>query len=104
MGGGASIQTEENDMSIYEQEILNDEPRPLCVIAAQIRDDWKKPYFGAVPYLDALASLEHVDEYYGDDPARSIVNYFLANASAWRGETARRVKAELKALVKGVRS
>lgn len=76
-------------------------PRPLHEIAREIRADWKpKVYFGAVPYLDAMASLDAITDSYGLDSAKSIVVYFLANANTWRGETARRVKAELKALVR----
>jgi len=29
-----------------------------------------------------------------------IVRYFLSNATTWRGETARRIKAELKQMLK----
>ena len=74
--------------------------RPLYEIAAEIRRDWKKVYFGAVPYLDALGSLNSISDNYGLDSAKSIVLYFLSNASSWRGEVAKRVKAELKALAK----
>lgn len=77
------------------------QPRPLHVIAAEISADWKRPYFGAVPYLDAMSQLTSTGEAYYEDSAASIVRYFLANAGTWRGETARRVKAELNALVKG---
>lgn len=72
--------------------------RYLCDIAEEIRHDWKRVYFGAVPYLDAMASLRDVRQDYGCDSGTSIVLYFLANANSWRGETARRIKAELKAL------
>jgi len=75
-------------------------PRPLHVIAREIRNDWRKPYFGAVPYLDAMASLTSIGDDYYLEPAEFIVMYFLANANTWRGDTARRVKAELKALLK----
>jgi len=34
------------------------------------------------------------------DSGDSIVRYFLSNASTWRGETARRVKKELNAMLK----
>ncbi len=74
--------------------------RPIFEIAAEIRADWKNVYFGAVPYLAAMGSLNSVRDNYGADSAESIVIYFLGNANSWRGETARRVKAELKALVK----
>jgi hypothetical protein len=72
--------------------------RPLCEIANEIRDDWKKPYFGAVPYLNAMFGLYSINDQYGADSAKSIVLYFLSNASTWRGETAKRVKKELKAI------
>ena len=73
--------------------------RPLREIAAEIRRDWKKPYFGAVPYLDAMSSLDKITDEFWLDGADEIVMYFLANAQTWRGETARRVKAELKAML-----
>jgi hypothetical protein len=76
------------------------EARPLSAIAREIRADWTKPYFGAVPYLDAMGTLNNINDNYGYDTAHSIVIYFLANATTWRGETARRVKAELKSLAK----
>lgn len=74
--------------------------RPLSAIAREIRRDWQNVYFGAVPYLDALGTLDTVDDDFGQDPGRSIVVYFLSNATTWKGETARRIKAELKDLLK----
>lgn len=74
--------------------------RALSTIAREIRSDWKKPYFGAVPYLSAMMCLNSVDDYYGLDDGKTIVLYFLSNASTWRGETAKRIKAELKAMTK----
>ncbi|HEX5093743.1 MAG TPA: hypothetical protein VFV84_13735 [Burkholderiales bacterium] len=72
----------------------------LSGLAGIIRRDWTRPYFGAVPYLDALATLRTVADAYGCDDGRSIVLYFLANANGWRGPVARAVKAELKARAK----
>jgi hypothetical protein len=74
--------------------------RPLYEIAAEIRRDWKKVYFGAVPYLNAMAQLSSIESDFYQDSAKSIVVYFLGNAMTWRGETARRVKAELKEMIK----
>ena len=74
--------------------------RKISEIAREIKGDWKNVYFGAVPYLEAMLQLESVDDDYGYDSATSIVLYFLGNASSWRGETAKRVKAELKLMVK----
>lgn len=48
-------------------------PRTLAAIARDIRTHWKKPYFGAVPYLEAMGTLG--------------------------GEDARRIKGELKAVL-----
>ena len=73
--------------------------RSLHVIAADIRATWPKVYFGAVPYLDAMRTLDSMSSRYGEDDARSIVAYFLANAGTWRGDDARRIKAELKGML-----
>lgn len=72
--------------------------RPIYDIATEIRGDWKKVYFGAVPYLNAMGSLDKITDNYGADTGSSVIAYFLANAMTWRGEVARRVKAELKAM------
>jgi hypothetical protein len=74
--------------------------RPLYEIAADIRQYWPNIYFGAVPYRDAMADLNTIEDKYFADSAKSIVLYFLANAQTWRGEHARRIKAELKGMVK----
>ena len=73
--------------------------RPLHIIAREITADWKKPYFGAVPYIDAMRTLNSIRGEYYNDTAQSIVAYFLANAGTWRGDNARRIKAELKAML-----
>lgn len=75
--------------------------RLLREIAGEILQTWKKPYFAAVPYLQAMMALDSVTDTYGADSARSIVNYFLGNAKTWRGDDARRIKAELKELLNG---
>lgn len=74
--------------------------RPLYIIAADIRGAWPKPYFGAVPYLNAMTYLHTITDNYGMDSADLIVRYFLGNASTWRGADARRIKAELKGMLK----
>lgn len=73
--------------------------RKLYEIATEIAFDWRKPYFGAVPYLDAMGDLTTIDDMYGADSGEDIVRYFLSNAGTYRGETARRVKAELKEML-----
>jgi len=74
--------------------------RSLSAIAAEIRQDWKKVNYAAKPYLDAMGSLNSINDNYFMDSGKSIVLYFLSNASSWRGEVAKRVKAELKAMCK----
>lgn len=74
--------------------------RPLYLIARDIRADWPKPYFGAVPYIRNLGALTDITDPLGYDDARDVVIRFLVNASTWRGPVARAVKAELKALQK----
>jgi hypothetical protein len=76
--------------------------RSLSNIAWDIIDDWKKPYFGAVPYLDAMQTLDQITDRFYEDDASDIVVYFLANASTWRGPVAKTIKAELKAILKEV--
>ena len=75
--------------------------RSLSTIANDIRIDWAKPYFGAKPYLDAMRHLDTIHDTYYYDDASDIVRYFLANATTWKGDTARAIKAELKAMLKG---
>ena len=74
--------------------------RTLSEITVEIRKDWKNVYFGAKPYLDAMETLNSVKDDYGLDSGKSIVAYFLANASSWRGEVARRVKKELNSMIR----
>ena len=73
--------------------------RPLYTIAAEIRRDWVKPNYAAVPYLEAMLSLNDLSDSYGCDSADMIVRYFLSNAGSWRGEAARRIKAELRSML-----
>lgn len=77
--------------------------RPLCQIAAEIRSDWSKQgkgiNYGAKPYLEAMECLNSITDNYGADSGKTIVLYFLSNAGQWKGETAKRVKLELKSMV-----
>lgn len=70
--------------------------RSISAIAREIKTDWKKPYFGAVPYLNAMSTLDNIKDKYYLDSGESIVMYFLSNANTWRGANAKRIKAELK--------
>jgi hypothetical protein len=74
--------------------------RPLSQIAAEIYQDWKPVSPFAKPYLEAMSNLTSVKDNYMFESGYSIVAGFLVNASSWRGETAKRIKAELKAMLK----
>jgi hypothetical protein len=77
--------------------------RPIYVIAEEIETNWSmigkgvSPY--ARPYLNAMHQLDSIKGNYYLDSADSVVRYFLANATGWRGETAKRIKAELKGML-----
>ena len=75
------------------------ETRSLREVAMEIRKDWKKPYFGAVPYLNAMLSLNSVEDRYLYEDGKTQVIYFLANAQTWRGEKAREIKKYLKSII-----
>lgn len=72
--------------------------RPLYEIASEIELTWKKVSPHARPYLEAMFSLTVISDNYGADSGTSIVLYFLSNATSWKGDDARRIKAELKAI------
>ena len=74
--------------------------RPLYAIAREIRKAWTKVSPYAEPYLEAMESLDSINDNYYFDSGKSVVLYFLSNASTWRGEDARRIKAELKEMLK----
>ena len=72
--------------------------RKLSEIAKDILQHWKNPYFGAKPYIQAMLLIHSADPNaaYLLETARGIVLYFLANATTFRGEDAKRIKSELK--------
>lgn len=74
--------------------------RNICDIATEIYLLWPKPYFGAVPYIEAMMCVKHVNDAYGCEDGRTQVVYFLSNATTWKGDDARRIKVELKQLLK----
>ena len=75
----------------------------LSGIASEIRKDWAKVNFAAVPYLEAMGQLDSISDSYYADTGMSVVAYFLSNANTWRGDTARAVKKELNRRLKAAR-
>jgi hypothetical protein len=68
-------------------------------IAKEIEKTWLKVNYAAQPYLDAMHQLTNINDNYAMNRGTHIVAYFLSNATAWRGDDARRIKAELKSMV-----
>lgn len=77
--------------------------KPINSIAFFIERKWINVNYGARPYLDAMHHLGNIHNTYGLDSAKSIITYFLSNASSWRGEDARKAKAALRLHMKGAR-
>lgn len=86
---------------------VNAGPRTIKTIAADIRTEWtkggKQVYFAALPFLDAMDSLEAMTDRFGDDDAEYVVLRFLSNAAQFKGPQARLLKEELRALLPGRR-
>lgn len=76
--------------------------RTFSEVAREIRAKWSKPYFGAVPYLDALEQVHTSDKNapYMVEQVKDIVPYLLCNMTTFRGADAKRLKAELKEMIK----
>tara|TARA_R110000824_G_scaffold109610_7_gene257344 strand:- start:933 stop:1166 length:234 start_codon:yes stop_codon:yes gene_type:complete len=73
--------------------------KPLSQLAREISANWSNVNYAARPYLDAMSQLDSVQDKFGYDDGKSVVLYFLANAGTWRGDTARKIKAELRGML-----
>jgi hypothetical protein len=95
---------EERSLKLFEAEKKKQysitegkQKRPLSEIAREIYKDWgSKVNFAAKPYLEAMLTLNSINDMYMFDSARSIVAYFLSNARSWKGPKAKEIKKELK--------
>lgn len=82
----------------------------LPQLCKEIRKDWRKSdgssamYFGAVPYFKAMETMSNINDNFGMDSGKMVINYFLANASTWRGSVAKQVKFDLNIMVKNCKS
>ena len=79
---------------------INESNRPIYQIATEIQKDWKNVNYAAKPYLEAMLSLDKIEDNYGADSGSGIVAYFLGNATSWKGEAARKIKKELNDMLK----
>lgn len=84
--------------------------RTFSEIAHEVISIWKTRYGKdlpwsfkcALPYLEAMLDCDTTDknaQYYAET-VESVVLYFLANITNWRGDDAKRIKAELKQMLK----
>jgi hypothetical protein len=74
--------------------------RSLSEIAKEIEADWTALHGAAQPHIDAMKELRSADQRYLVETGSDVIQGFLNNAQTWRGEVARRVKLELKAILK----
>lgn len=84
-------------------DICKTEHRSLTVIAQDMYRHWSPVNYAARPYLSAMLSMRCPQEMYYLDSGRSVVEYFLFNASTFRGPEARRIKAELRTLLRNTK-
>lgn len=84
--------------------------RTFSAIAAEVLNLWKTKYGKnlpwslkcALPYLQAMLKCDTTDKNarYYVETVESVAIYFLANITNWRGDDAKRIKAELKSMLK----
>ena len=74
------------------------EVRPLYEIAREIRKDWKTMPEYAFVHFEGFQYATSIDEMFYFDSVKGEVLCFLSGAAQWRGETAKRIKAELKSM------
>lgn len=93
----------ESELKMSEQQNTKPlEQMSLRQLAMVIEQSWVKMSPHAVPYVAAMRQLETIRDKFGFDDGESVVRYFLVNATTWRGEVARNVKAELNRRLKEV--
>jgi len=74
--------------------------RKIYEVAKDIAAAWPNVNFAALPYLRVMYQMSAATDTYITEDARSIVLYFLSNASGFRGPKAQALKAELRAIIK----
>lgn len=77
--------------------------RPLYEFAQDIVSDYadrgKSVPECARAYVDPMSYLNQITDKFGYDDGDTVVIYALSNLTGWRGETAKRVKRELKQIL-----
>jgi len=74
----------------------------LSDIAQEIVKDFPEATVKGHPaygYLRAMLQLTDIEDCYGQDPASSVVSYFLSNAEDWKTEKSKGIKGYLQKLL-----
>ena len=79
---------------------IADGDRPLHEIAMDIENHWRNVSSHARVHLNYMHHLHGMGGIYGENNGEQGVLYFLSNAEGWRGEDARRIKKELREMLK----
>lgn len=97
---GNSIVIQKRYTSDLKRVLPHGQTRLLNEIAQEIQSEisGKSWYLYAQDYVEALLKLETIEDQYYSDTAASVVAYLLANLQSWKGDKARAIKAELKAI------
>ena len=72
--------------------------RFLHEIAKDIRDDWQGMPLDAVVLTGALSNANWIDDTVNGVSARMVIMRLLPKTTGWKGDKAKRIKNELKAL------
>lgn len=86
------------DVGTIAAEIINDISNQA--MAKKVQTRWRDLVPAAAPYLEAMLTLDKVDDKYGLDEGRDIILRALTNLTSYRGEKARTLKAELRELLR----
>lgn len=93
----AGIQSVGSETPKFEQPDYS--KMSLSELAAIIRKDWSKQGKGvsihAKDWLYALSTLQTIKDSFMAESGRTVVAYFLSNASTWKGDVAKAIKKEL---------
>jgi hypothetical protein len=92
-----SVKTSVRSLNVIMSEIIAD--LQTQARTAKKPYEWQTKHYAAVPYLRALKQLDSVIDLYGCETGKDMIPYLLGNLTTWRGETAKRIKAELKSMI-----
>jgi hypothetical protein len=82
-----------------QDSIPNLESLSIREIAILIQKKWQNidPY--ARPYLEAMKTLNTINDKFFSDSAQSIIAYFLLNAASWEDPEANKIKKYLFSII-----